>query len=706
MGRRTLSRRDFLRAGAAAGSLLVAIRPARLAGAAATGGLSPNALLEVTAAGDAVVWLPRSEMGQGIWTGMPMMVAEELAIDWARVTVRQADLDPKYGNQTTGGSASVRRNWAAFRRAGAQAREMLVAEAAARWGVAAAECRAARGEVTHAPSGRRAAYGELVAGAATRPVPAAPRLTEPGEFTLIGTSPPRLEIPARVTGGARYGLDVRLPGMLFATLLKAPDYGGTLRRVDAAAARAVPGVRRIVELGDAVAVVAETTWAAMEGRRRLEAEFAPGPRASLSSGEIERMMRDRARSTGAIGRNDGDAPAALGGAARLVEAAYDLPFLAHVALEPMNCTARVAGGACTLWAPTQNPQRAREDVARALGVAPERVAVHVTLLGGGFGRRLMADYAVDAARVAQALDGAPVQVLWPRDEDVAHDWYRPVSHHRLAAALDSRGRPVAWFHRFAAPSIVGQQWPERVRNGYDPGAFDGADAIPYAIPNVRVEYGMLNTPVPVGWWRSVYASQHAFANESFVDELAGAAGQDPVAFRLALLADRPRERAVLELAARHAGWGTPLPAGRARGVALHTSFESHVAEVAEVSLEGGAVRVHRVVAAVDCGIAVHPNAVRAQVEGAIMDGLGAALFGEVTIEGGRAVERNFDRYRLLRLPEAPAVEVHLVPSREAPGGVGEPGLPPVAPAVANALAALTGERLRRLPILKALGRSA
>jgi isoquinoline 1-oxidoreductase beta subunit len=704
----TVSRRDFLRAGAAGTTLLLGVvvplrRPGlgRLAPPAPGGPvapLAPSAFLEVDATGAVTVWVTKSEMGQGVQTALPMLVAEELEADWNSVRVRQADADPRFGDQDTGGSQSVSSLWDPLRTAGAQAREMLVAAAAARWTVPASECRAERGAVIHPPTGRRLAYGDLVAEAAALPVPEHPRLKSASEYRLIGRDVPRLDLPNKVNGSAGYGIDVRVPGMLYASIARCPVFGGRMSGYDAAAARAVPGVREVVEIPSGVAVVADSTWAAFQGKRALACRWDEGAAGKLDSPRIAGLLRARAALPGDLARNDGDASRALARAARRIEAEYEVPFLAHAPMEPMNCTAHHTGDRCEVWAPTQVPSWTTTEVSKALGLAPEQMTVHVTLLGGGFGRRLLFDFVIEAAQVSKQI-GAPVQVVWTREDDLQHGWYRPTSLHRLAAALDAKGRPTAWFHRIVAPSINAQRWPERFQARLDQDAVDGAADLPYAFPNLRVEFGPLSTPVPVSWWRSVYASQNAFANECFVDEVAHAARQDPVAFRRALLQGAPRHRRALELAAEKAGWGVPLPRGRARGVAVHQLFgQTIVAQVAEVSIEGGRPRVHRVVCAIDCGTVVHPDGVRAQMESGVVYGLSAALHGAITIKGGAVEQTNFDSYPVLRMNEMPAVEVHLVPSTEAPSGAGEPAVPPIAPAVANAVFALTGRPVRRLPI--------
>lgn len=696
---RKLSRREFLgvSAGGAAG-LWLAVSAPRAAGGAEPRALSPDAWLRVDPAGAVTVFLARSEMGQGTYTGLAVILADELEADWARVRVVQADADRRrFGEMSTGGSRSIRSLFEPLRRTGAAAREMLVSAAARRWKVDRASCRAGSGAVVHAPSGRRLSYGDLAAAAAREPVPQDPPLKPPSEWRLIGKRVPRLDGPDKVRGAARFGIDVRVPGLRFAAVARPPTVGGKVAHLDAAKARAVPGVRHVVEVPSGVAVVADSTWAALQGRDALAVTFDPGPNGAFDSAELARRLAGAPPQRPA--RDDGDADAALAKARRTLAATYELPLLAHATMEPMNATADVRRGRAELWLPTQAPTWAQEAVAKALGLAVDRVGVHVTFLGGGFGRRAVPDFAVEAAHVSRAVK-EPVQVLWTREDDLRHDLYRPAGRNELEAGLDAAGRLVAWKHLVRTPSIAQQLFGDAQRWGDHPDVLESAVDFPYAAGAVRIQAAIPEVGVRVGWWRSVYASQNAFAEECFVDELAAAAGKDPLAFRLEHLPAGSRLRGALALAAEKAGWGTPPPAGRGRGLACHSSFGSHVAEVAEVSVAGGKVRVHRVVAAVDLGIAVNPDSVEHQVEGAIAYGLSAALRGEITLARGAVVQGNFDDYEPLRIDEVPEVEVHLVPSTEEPGGIGEPGLPPIAPAVANALFAVTGTRVRRLPVGK------
>ena len=531
-------------------------------------------------------------------------------------------------------------------------------------------------------------------------MPDTPRLKAIADFRLVGTPVPSLDTPAKVTGQAMYGLDTRRPGMRFAVIARCPVIGGAMKGYDAAKARAVAGVTDIVEVPSGVAVLATNTWAAIQGRKALECHWDDGAGTRLSSDGLSRMLHDRALLAGALARNDGDTPGALAAAAKTLDVSYEVPFLAHAPMEPMNCTAHVVGDRCEIWAPNQWPAWARSEAATAIGMDPANVTLHVTMMGGGFGRRLLPDYVVEAAQVAKAVAGTPIQLVWTREDDMQHGWYRPPSVHRMQGGLDRNGTPVAWLHRIVAPSISEQRWPGTVQNGLDTDCVEGARDVAYQIPNLRVEYGMLQTAVPVSWWRSVYPSQTAFANECFLDELAELAGKDPIAFRRALLVGVPRHLAVLDLVERKSGWHTAPPAGRARGIAMHRFWtDTIVAQVAEVSIENGAVRVHRVTCAVDCGLPVNPDGVKAQLEGGIMFGLSAALLGAITVEGGRIQQSNFHDYRVMRMPQAPVIDIHLVAGGDTPMGVGEPGVPPIAPAVANAVSRLTGTRVRRLPIV-------
>jgi isoquinoline 1-oxidoreductase subunit beta len=715
-----VSRREFVKAGVAVSGLVVAIQLpayARTAVDALTrrgAVLSPSAFLQIAPDGAVTVWLTKSEMGQGVRSTVPTIVAEELEVAVETIRVEQASADPKYGEQSTGGSSSISSLWLPLRTASAQAREMLVGAAARTWGVPAAECVAEQGTVRHDASRRRLAYGALVAVAAALKVPAEPALKDPKAFKLLGRPSRRLDTPPKVDGTARYGLDVRLPGMVFACVARCPVFGRPLTGYDAAQARAVPGVLEVIpleagellvggfwryELPGAVAVVAENSWAAMRGCKALDCRWEPA--GGMDSEQLSRIFRDRALQAGILGRNDGDADTALQQAARVVEATYDVPFLAHATMEPMNCTAHVRAGRCDVYAPTQAPTDLQHLAEALTGLDGSAVEVHTTIMGGGFGRRYEMDWVIDSIRVSKVLS-RPVQVVWTREHDMQHDNYRPASHHVLRGGLDASGKLVAWTHRIVAPSIISWHAPGAFTPGSSAAsgeALDGAADLEYGIPHLRVDYCPVKTPVPVGWWRSVFASQNCFANETFLDEVARAAGRDPLELRRELLAGSPRHLAVLNLAAEKAGWGTPLPAGRGRGIAIHKFFsDSIVAEVAEVTVGEKGLRVDRVVCAIDCGLALNPDIVAAQMEGGIVYALSAALRGAITLDGGRVKQSNFHDYPVLRMSEMPRVEVHIVESTEPPHGVGEPAVPPLAPAIANALAAVTGKPVRRLPL--------
>jgi isoquinoline 1-oxidoreductase beta subunit len=684
-----LSRRDFLKVGSGAGASLVIglYLPAldRLeAREVPSAPFKPNVWIEIDAAGAVTIWTARSEMGQGVRTAMPMIVAEELDADWETVRVVQADADSAFGNQFTTGSRSVYSGWMPLRRAGAAAREMLVTAAAVTWGVSPTECRARQGAVVHEASGRRLGYGELVAVASTLPVPEEPRLKDPSEFRIVGQRIPRLDTPAKVTGRAVFGIDVRVPGMLYAAVSRCPVSGGTVRRYDAEAARAISGVREVVEIDRGVAVVAENTWAAFKGKAALACEWDEGATAKWSDATITSAFAEAASGSGETMRSEGDVETAFARAATSIEAVYEVPYLAHATMEPMNCTAFVQADRCEIWAPTQGPQAAQRVVARLTGLPREAVTVHVTFLGGGFGRRGNTDFVEEAVQVSQQV-GVPIQLVWTREDDIRHGRYRPATYNVLRGALDHRGTPIAWTHRLAAPD--GPEWM----------ITRGADDIQYAIPNVKVERMISEPGIPIAAWRGVAPSQNCFVVESFVDELANAAGLSPYRFRRELLTGRAR--AVLDLAADGAEWGKPRAAGRHQGIAFVKFGETYVAQVAEGTVAAdGSVRVHRVVCAVDCGVVINPDTIEAQMEGAIVYGLSAALYGRISIEAGRVKEGNFDTYRVLSMSEMPQVEVHVVSSDEAPSGIGEPALPPIAPAVCNAIHAATGKRIRRLPI--------
>jgi len=705
-----LSRRTFLQAGAAAGGGLMLSLSLPFANsdaqAADADGFTPNAFIRIQRDGQIVLTMPYVEMGQGTYTAIPMLIAEELEADLKQVRLEHAPPNEKlYGNpllggiQATGNSNAVRASWQPLRQAGAIARTMLVAAAAKRWNVDAATCRAQSGEVLHPPTGRRATYGELTADAARMPVPKDVALKRPQDFKLIGTPAKRLDTPAKVNGTAVYGIDVQPPGVKIATLAQSPVFGGRVKNLDDAAAKAVKGVRQIVRLDDAVAVVADHMGAAKKGLAALKIEWDDGPHAKLTTEAVAGELEKATLNPGAVAQNIGDVDRAMASAVTKVEATYHLPFLAHATMEPMNCTVHVRKDGCEIWIGSQAVARVQAAAAKTTGLPLDKVVVHNHLIGGGFGRRLEADGAARAVQIAQHVDG-PVKVVWTREEDIQHDMYRPYWFDRLSAGLDAKGMPVAWNNRFAGSSVASRWASGWFKNGLDPDSTEGAIDLVYALPNMHVEYVRVEPPgIPTAFWRSVGPSHNVFVTESFIDELAATAKQDPVAYRLALLDKTPRAKAVLALAAEKAGWGPPLPERVGRGVSLQYVFATFMAQVAEVEVaKDGAVRVRRVVCAVDCGTVVNPDTVRAQIQSGIIFGITAALYGNITLKDGRVEQTNFDTYQVLRMNEAPAIEVHIVQSVEPPGGMGECGTSAIVPAVANAIFAATGKRLHKMPV--------
>ena len=703
-----LSRRGFLQAGAAAGGGLVLSLnlPFAAGDAEAADVFAPNAFIRIEPSGQIVLTMPYVEMGQGTYTSIPMLIAEELEVDLKQVRLEHAPPNEKlYGNpliggiQATGNSNAIRAAWQPLRQAGATARTMLIAVAAKRWKVDPATCRAQSGEVLHPPTRRSIKYGELLVDAARMPVPKSVVLKRREDFKLIGMPAKRLDTPAKVNGTAVYGIDVRPPGVKIATLAQSPVFGGRLKNVDDTAAKAVKGVRQIVRLDDAVAVVADHMGAAKKGLAALVIEWDDGPHAKLNTQEIVGELEKATLNPGAVAQNIGDADKAMASAATKVEATYQVPFLAHATMEPMNCTVHVRKDGCEVWVGNQVLGRAQVAAAKTVGLPLDKVVVHNHLIGGGFGRRLEIDGVVRAVEIAKHVDG-PVKVVWTREEDIQHDMYRPTFFDRLSAGLDEKGAPVAWKHRFAGSSIIARWAPPLFNNGLDPDTTEGAIDLAYALPSLHVEYARVEPPgIPTAFWRSVGPSHNVFVTESFMDELAAAAKQDPVAYRLALLDKTPRAKAVLALAAEKAGWGQPLPQGVGRGVSVQFVFATYLAQVAEVEVsKDGAVRVQRVVCAVDCGTVVNPDTVRAQIQSAIIFGITAALYGEITLKDGRVEQANFDTYQILRMNEAPAIEVHIVQNFEPPGGMGEAGTSAIVPAVTNAIYAATGKRMRKLPV--------
>jgi isoquinoline 1-oxidoreductase beta subunit len=701
-----LSRREFVAVGVAAGAGLVVGFYLPHAGRSGKEVFSPNAYLRITPDNKVTIVVARSEMGQGVRTALPMILAEELEADWKQIEIEQAGASTLYGDQGTGGSASIKTTWDPMRKAGAAAREMLISAAALTWGVPRSSCAAREGAVLHGESKRRLTYGELVEKAATLPIPTDVPLKQNKDYKIVGQRLARVDTPSKVKGEAVFGIDFRMPGMKYAVLSRCPTIGGKALSFDDKESKKIAGVSYVGKISDAaVAVVADSVWGAMEGRRVLNVSWDAGPNKDLNTAAVTASLKQAAAKKGISLYSAGDVSKVVG---RRISAEYQLPFMAHAPMEPGNCTANFQGTKCELWAPTQVPQDCRDQVAKALGLDPDQVKVNVTLMGGGFGRRLEYDYAVEAALVSKAAN-TPVKVIWTREDDMRFSTYRPASLHQLSAVLDGGGWPVAFTHRIVAPSISGQKG-QPGPNGVDPDLPDEA-AFVYAPPNVSLEYVLAETAVPLGWMRSVYALQAGFASESFIDELAAAAGKDPLEYRLHMLGKdqniqyfdttwrTARMRGVLQLAADKAGWKSALPAGRFRGIACFGCFSSYAAEVVEISMENDVPRVHRVVAVVDCGQVVNPSILEQQIQGGIVFALANALRAKITIEKGRVVQGNFDDYTPLRMNETPVVEVYAVPSTEAPTGIGEPSVPPLAPALCSAIYAATKKRIRALPIL-------
>ena len=711
-----VSRRDFLKTGALAGGGLIlgivlpSCQPLIKSASAAKAPFVPNAFVRIGADDAVTIIVNKSEMGQGVYTSLPMLVAEELEADWTRIRVEPAPVDPAYNHaqwgtmQGTGGSTSITSEWERFRKAGAAAREMLVAAAASVWKVDAAQCRAANGMVLDS-SGRRLTYGALVEVAAKLKPPRDVTLKAPEKFELIGKPVHRLDTPEKTDGKAIFGIDVRLPGMLVALVARPPVFGGRVRGYKAGKAMAVPGVKKVVQVQNKVAVLADSFWAAEKGREALEIDWDEGPQAGLATEDLRTRYADLAKKTGLVARKAGEPVNALRRAAIRLDAQYEVPYLAHATMEPLNCVVDLQGDRCEIWTGTQFQTADRNAAARVAGLPHEKVKVHTTFLGGGFGRRANpnSDFVTEAVHVAKAA-GQPVKVMWTREDDMRGGYYRPIWLDRIQGGLDNAGRLIAWQHTIVGQSILaGTPFQGMIKAGIDETSVEGAADMPYAVANIQVDLHSPEVGVPVQWWRSVGHSHNAFVVESFMDELAHAAGKDPLTFRKSLLSGQHRHTAVLELASRKAGWGRPLPAGHALGLALHKSFNSFIAQVAEVSLTPrGGVRIHRVVCAVDCGRVVNPDTVAAQLESAVAFGLTAALHGAITLENGRVQQGNFDDYPLMTMDEMPLVETHIIASNAHPTGIGEPGVPPIAPAVANAIFAASGRRIRRLPILTEL----
>jgi isoquinoline 1-oxidoreductase beta subunit len=714
-----ISRRNFMK-GMGGLTLAVALPeafaqsgPGKTMDAPAAAVFEPNAFVRVAPDNTVTVIAKHLEMGQGTHTGLPTVVAEELDADWSQMRVEGAPADTKrYNNlfwgaaQGTGGSTAMANSFEQLRKAGATARAMLVAAAAAKWSVPVAEITVSKGVIAHA-SGRKANFGELAVAAAAQPVPHEVKLKDPKSFVYIGKHVPRTDARAKSTGTAQFTQDVRLPGMLYAVVAHPPRFGARLKSFDATAAKRMKGVVEVVAFDtgatNGVAALAGDFWTAKKGRDALKIEWDETDAHKLGTAEMMAGYRRLAAQPGAVARNDGDTEKALAGAAKIVEASYEFPFLAHACMEPLNCVVRLDASGCEVWNGVQTQTRDQFVLANLLGIQPEQVRINMLFAGGSFGRRAnpKSDYVLEAAAIAKAIGGkAPVKLVWTREDDMRAGFYRPMYFHALKAGLDARGNVVAWRHRIVGQSIlVGTAFESMlVKEGIDMTSVEGGATLPYAIPNLRVELHSPKHGVPVQWWRSVGSTHNAFATETFLDELARASGKNPFALRHALLAQHPRHKGALELAAAKAGWGKPLPAGHARGIAVHESFHTFVAQVVEVSQKADGIHIERVVCAVDCGIAVNPHIVAMQMESGIGYGLAAALSGAITLKDGMVEQSNFHDYPVLRFNQMPKIDVHIVPSAEKPTGVGEPGTPVIAPALANAIHALTGRSVNALPL--------
>jgi isoquinoline 1-oxidoreductase beta subunit len=726
----SFTRREFLKTGTASGAALMIGFRFPIAGGddpAKQQEKKPpnpfNAWVRITPDNQVTLILGKSEMGQGVFTSLPMILAEELCVDWKQVNVRQAETDAKIYDHGTGGSGSVKGSWVPLRQAGAAAREMLVEAAAKKWEVSPDTCKAENGAVVHGHPQRSLSYGELVADAAKLPVPNFEKvpLKNSDEFLIVGKDQKRLDSRGKTNGAAKFGIDSRVPGMLYAVVARCPVFDGKVVSFDAAKAKAVPGVRDVfafetegrgASTTGGVAIVADNSWAAIQGRKALSVKWDEGAASTESTEELRKQFVANAAQTGKIVRNEGSANEILASASKKIDAVYELPFAAHVCMEPMNCTVQIEADRAEAWIPTQAPQWAQSVIAQTAKLPPEKVTVHTTLMGGGFGRRYQADFVMEAAQIGKKL-GKPVMVVWTREDDMQHDFYRPASYHKLQGAFDAEGKLAAWKH-FQSSTSIAAKWHQDGDKKPEAGEFGTAVTIPYATKNLRIEYTLAHSSAPRAWWRSVESSSSGFVVESFVDELARAAGEDPLAFRLKLIGDSrttpifddpdsppldtARLKGVLRLAAEKAEWGKSFPPGEGQGIATFFSFDSYTAAVAEVSAGANEIKVKRIVCAVDCGRPINPNGVRAQVESAAIYALTATVKDAITVDRGRVVQSNFNDYHMVYINEAPIVEVHVVPSTEAPTGIGEPIVPVIAPAICNAIHAATGKRLRRLPV--------
>ncbi|MFM0202158.1 xanthine dehydrogenase family protein molybdopterin-binding subunit [Paraburkholderia fungorum] len=723
-GKRGITRRTFLKlsvtVGAATGGGLLlgfsmpAVSQDQKAGKSVIGGdgieapqngvFAPNAFIQIDTAGKVTLVIPKVEMGQGVYTSIPMLIAEELEVPLDSVTLDHAPPneklfgDPLLGGQLTGGSTSIRYAWEPMRKAGATARVLLVSAAAQQWQVDPASCHAQAGEVIHAASNRSIGYGQLVNAAASLPAPQNVTLKDPKDFKLIGTAAKRLDSPEKVDGTAMFGLDVRVPDMVYAAIANCPVFGGTLASVDDTHAKQIPGVRQVVKLDNAVAVIGDHTWAAKRGLQALDIKWNEGAGATLGMQQIVDDLAQASQRNGAVARKDGDVGTAFSNARSRIDAVYQQPFLAHATMEPINCTVHVRPDGCDVWLGSQVPTRVVDAAVAVTGLPADKIVVHNHLIGGGFGRRLEFDMVTQAVKVGKQVS-TPVKVVWTREEDIQHDMYRPYYYDKISAGLDANGKPIAWQHRIVGSSILARFAPPAFKNGLDPDAVEVASDLPYDLPNQLIDY-VRQEPhaVPTAFWRGVGPTRSTFVVESFIDELAAQAKVDPVKYRRDLLGKTPRALNVLNTATQAANWGSAVPTGQGRGVSVMHAFGSFFAIVVDVAVDQGEVAVKRVVCAVDCGMVVNPNTIEAQVQGGIIFGITAALYSQITIKDGRVEQNNFTDYRMLRIDQTPPIEVHIVKSSEAPGGIGEPGTAALAPALTNAIYAATGKRLRQLPV--------
>ncbi len=670
-----------------------------------SGVFEPDAFVQIDSTGKVTLIIPKVEMGQGVYTSIPMLIAEELEVPLDTVVIAHAPpneklfSDPLLGGQLTGGSTSIRYAWEPMRRAGATARVLLISAAAQQWQVDPSTCHAESGEVVHAASSRRIGYGQLADAAAKLPAPQNVTLKEPKDFKLIGTTVKRLDSPEKVDGTAMFGLDVRLPDMVYAAIVNSPVFGGTLVSVDDTNAKKIPGVRQVIKIDNGVAVIGDHTWAAKRGAAALDIKWNEGRSASYSTAKVVQELANASKQNGAVARKDGDVTKGFADAKTRVDAVYQQPFLAHATMEPVNCTVYVRADACDIWVGTQVPTRAVDAGVRITGLPADKITVHNHLLGGGFGRRLETDFIAQALKVGKQLN-TPVKVVWTREEDVQHDMYRPYYYDTIAAGLDANGKPIAWQHRIVGSSILARFAPPAFKNGLDPDAVEVASDLPYDLPNQLIDY-VRQEPmdIPTAFWRGVGPTRSTFVVESFIDELAAQAKTDPVKYRRGLLDKTPRAKNVLDVATQAAGWGNTLPKGQGRGVSVMHAFGSFLSMVVDVTVNGdGEVAVNRVVCAVDCGMVVNPNTIEAQIQGGVIFAITAALYSEITIKDGRVEQSNFTDYRILRIDQTPTIDVHIIRSAEAPGGIGEPGTAALAPALTNAIYAATGKRLRQLPV--------